>query len=544
MNNSEFLKKLEKNSNGVFQVIQKPKKTVNTQTNGENPPIERGFDPVEYVVGEGEEKTIPFWIPFSDTKPMNVGFKIPAIKIYDVISGIQQLVGYEARVNTACRNLNLGGTKIFSGVPCNLPQIKWCSKRSCVKFLKSCRKCGWYGCWHYPCCCGETCSTVTYPCGYKQATTGQISLVKSTAKAKLLYQTPELNFDLKSNIKIDGTMKIELGTTLPIYQLLDYLRDFDESVYDAISGEDAIEPEDVLQNILNKGQNVNWFIGFARFAVQIKAGALFIRITELNIKTRYIIEKFSIKLGNQNLLYLNNLILDEEVDLLTDDRYIQIILEDMTLSAEFILGTFTIGELASIGNDVNNQSKSFLRLLIKMIENALNNPIGNSINKISYLKNALDALNKIINVTSYVGLNLESILSGIDQGVTLYLRLDLAPVPGFLICASRYINTELIKSIIETIFNTTIGNIANGYAKFSNIVLNNTIKQITPTHIDNQIDRINAAINRTNQLVIDKIDESLLKAVAIVDKVTGMKVESKVCIPLTLVSSTPPIGGG
>ena len=102
MNNSEFLKKLEKNSNGVFQVRQKPKKTVNTQTNGENPPIERGFDPVEYVVGEGEEKTIPFWIPFSDTIPINLNFKIPAIKIYDVISGIRQLTGYDARVNTIC----------------------------------------------------------------------------------------------------------------------------------------------------------------------------------------------------------------------------------------------------------------------------------------------------------------------------------------------------------------------------------------------------------------------------------------------------------
>ena len=42
-------------------------------------------------------------------------------------------------------------------------------------------------------------------------------------------------------------------------------------------------------------------------------------------------------------------------------------------------------------------------------ENALNNPTGDSINKISYLQNALDALNKIIDVTSYVGLNLESI---------------------------------------------------------------------------------------------------------------------------------------
>ena len=30
----------------------------------------------------------------------------------------------------------------------------------------------------------------------------------------------------------------------------------------------------------------------------------------------------------------------------------------MTLSAEFILVTFIIGELVSIGNDVNNQSKS------------------------------------------------------------------------------------------------------------------------------------------------------------------------------------------
>ena len=364
MNNSEFLKKLEKNSNGVFQVRQKPKKTVNTQTNGENPPIERGF-----VYGEGEAKTIPFWIPFSDTKPINLNFKIPAIKIYDVISGIQQLVGYDVKVNTSCKNVNLGGTKIFSGVPCDLPEIKWCSGSVCVDFVKFCGACApIVGCWHYPCGIGETCSTATWPCGYKQATIYQISLVESKAKAKLLYQTPELNFDLKSNIKIDGNMKIELGTTLPIDLLLDYLRDYDKSVYDDINGEDAIEPEDVLQKILDIGQNVNWFIGFARFAVQIQAGALFIRITKLKIKIRYIIEKFSIKLGNQNLLYLNNLILDEEVDLLTDDRYIQIIFEDMTLSAEFILVTFIIGELVSIGNDVNNQSKSFLRLLIKMIK--------------------------------------------------------------------------------------------------------------------------------------------------------------------------------
>ena len=43
------------------------------------------------------------------------------MKIYDVISGIQQLVGYDVKVKTGCRNVNLGGTKIFSGVPCNLP---------------------------------------------------------------------------------------------------------------------------------------------------------------------------------------------------------------------------------------------------------------------------------------------------------------------------------------------------------------------------------------------------------------------------------------
>ena len=315
MNNSEFLKKLEKNSNGVFQVRQKPKKTVNTQTNGENPPIERGF-----VYGEGEAKTIPFWIPFSDTKPINLNFKIPAIKIYDVISGIQQIVGYDVKVNTACKNVNLGGTKIFSGVPCDLPEIKWCSGSVCVDFVKFCGACApIVGCWHYPCGIGETCSTATWPCGYKQATIYQFSLVESKAKAKLLSNF-RLNFDLKSNIKIDGNMKIELGTTL-IDLLLDYLRDYDKSVYDDINGEDAIEPEDVLQKILDIGQNVNWFIGFARFAVQIQAGALFIRITKLKIKIRYIIEKFSIKLGNQNLLYLNNLILDEEVDLLTDDRY-------------------------------------------------------------------------------------------------------------------------------------------------------------------------------------------------------------------------------
>lgn len=549
MNNSEFLKKLEKNSNGVFQVRQKPKKTVNTQTNGENPPIERGFDPVEYVVGEGEEKTIPFWIPFSDTIPINLNFKIPAIKIYDVISGIRQLTGYDARVNTGCRNVNLGGKKIFSGVPCNLPQIKWCNRRVCHRFLKSCRSCkrvfGRSWCWHYPCCCGEHCWTHWYPCGYKQATTGQISLVKSTAKAKLLYQTPELIFHFKAQLKISGIMKIELGTTLPIEQLMDYLRDFDESVYDAISGEDAIEPEDVLQNILNKGKDVNWFIDFAKFAVQIKAGALFIRITELKIKTQFIIERLLIKLGNRNLLYLNNLELNEqEVDLLTDDRYIQIIFEDMTLSAEFILGTFTIGELASIGNDVNNQSKNFLLLLIKMIGEGIANPNPGSTNKAKDLQKALNTLNNIINVTSYTGLGLDSILSGINQEVTLYLRLDLAPVTGFLVCASGEINAELMKSIIETIFNTTIGNIANGYTKFSKIPITAAINNIAPVYVKNYIDKINKNIDNTNQLVIDKIGESLQRSISIVDEVTGMKVEIKVCMPLTLVSSTPPVEAG
>ena len=110
-------------------------------------------------------------------------------------------------------------------------------------------------------------------------------------------------------------------------------------------------------------------------------------------------------------------------------------------------------------------------------------------------------------------LGIDSIFAGSDQEVTLYLKLDLAPVTGFLICTSGYINAELMKNIIETIFNDVIGNIANGYVKFSSIVLNNTIKQITPTSVDNEIDRVNAAISRTNQLVIDKIGESLLKAV-------------------------------
>jgi hypothetical protein len=241
---------------------------------------------------------------------------------------------------------------------------------------------------------------------------------------------------------------------------------------------------------------------------------------------------------------LNNLILDEEVELLNDDRYIQIIFEDMTLSAEFILGTFTIGELASIGNDVNNQSKNFLRLLIRIIGENIANPNPGSTNKARDLQNALNILNTIINVNSYTGLDLGSILSGINQEVTLYLKLDLAPVTGFLVCASGYINAELMKSIIKTIFNTTIGNIANGYEKFSKLVLDNTIKQITPQSVDNQIDRVNDAINRTNQLVIDKISESLLRAVSIVDEVTGMKVEIKVCIPLTLASSTPPVDVG
>ena len=138
--------------------------------------------------------------------------------------------------------------------------------------------------WHYPCGIGETCSTATWPLDINKQQYTRFPLVESKAKAKLLYQTPELNFDLKSNIKIDGNMKIELGTTLPIDLLLDYLRDYDKSVYDDINGEDAIEPEDVLQKILDIGQNVNWFIGFARFVVQIQAGALFIRITKLKIK--------------------------------------------------------------------------------------------------------------------------------------------------------------------------------------------------------------------------------------------------------------------
>ena len=179
-----------------------------------------------------------------------------------------------------------------------------------------------------------------------------------------------------------------------------------------------------------------------------------------------------------------------------------------------------------------------------MIGEGIANPNPGSTNKARDLQNALNTLNDIIDVTSYAGLGLDSILSGINQEVTLYLRLDLAPVTGFLVCAAFEINAELMKSIIETIFNTTIGNIANGYTKFSQVALAATIKQITPQSIDNQIDRINAAIIRTNQKVIEKISESLLRAVSIVDEVTGMKVEIKVCMPLTLVSSTPPVEAG
>ena len=68
------------------------------------------------------------------------------------------------------------------------------------------------------------------------------------------------------------------------------------------------------------------------------------------------------------------------------------------------------------------------------------------------------------------------------------------------------------------------------------------IKKVTPKSIDDKIDQINSKIDETNQKVIEKIGESLQTALSIVDKVTGMKIEAKTCIPLTLVSSTPPVG--
>jgi hypothetical protein len=128
--------------------------------------------------------------------------------------------------------------------------------------------------------------------------------------------------------------------------------------------------------------------------------------------------------------------------------------------------------------------------------------------------------------------------------VTLYLRLDLAPVTGFLVCASGEINAELMKSIIETIFNTVIGNIANGYEKIKKVILAAAINNIAPGYVKNYINKINNGIDNTNRLVIDKISESLLKAVSTVDEVTGMKVEIEVCMPLTLTSSTPPVEAG
>ena len=255
------------------------------------------------------------------------------------------------------------------------------------------------------------------------------------------------------------------------------------------------------------------------------------------------------------------------MDLLGDGRSIEINADGGGISAEFILGTFALGDFANISSSYNKTSKNFLRLLIKMLEKQMRkeqdiqaairaekskrpktgfkrgfkiskfmrNPLlpnpspPVSVLRINELATMISMLKAIIDVSQYSALDLGSFISGIDNEVTLSLKLDTS---GFKICSEVVVDAGLVKNIVENVITDFIAGNFSNFIKLSGIAINALPTEVIPQSIKNEIQRINDMIDDFNNFILSKIAESLLEAIDFIDDFIGLDTNVKICAPL------------
>jgi len=521
-------------------------------------PKDKGI--ISGVFSESESTSRTFKVPFNSSSPITFNFSTPGFPIYDVATGIADLIDFVPKIEYGCDYLRFGGDIIFPGVPCDLPEEEWCEQRICIDLPEWGKACAWGICVHYP--TGGTykvCENVPYICNIKQKTTGQIALVKSDVQAKVLYEVEQLSIDCDSTINFSGEMTIVVSTDIPISDFLEYLNGFDTESFTSFGENNGSNTSnDILSNILSSGKDINWFIDFSNFIYNIIGSSIKISITSLIVKVEYSVKTFSIKYGNRNLLNIDNMSIDEEMDLLGDGRSIEINADGGGISAEFILGTFALGDFANISSSYNKTSKNFLRLLIKMLEKQIrkeqafnaaiqaaktkrprnrfkrgkfnrNQSPPVSVQRINELVTMTSMLNAIIDVSQYSALDLGSFISGIDNEVTLSLKLDTS---GFKICSEVVVDAGLVKNIVENVITDFIAGNFSNFIKLSGIALNALPTELIPQSIKNEIQQINDMIDDFNNLILSKIAESLLEAIDFIDDFIGLDTNVKICAPL------------
>lgn len=357
-------------------------------------------------------------------------FVLPGFSIYDSDVGLN-LLDYQPVVDNDCDFFSEkeDAITIFPGLPCAPPDITFC--RSCRSFRIFKRR-------------FTTCSP-PYPCGYKQKTNYQISLVKRNFFPENLFSFGGLSVVFNADVKTSSKITFRALSNVPVDTFIDLLKKFDNNIYIRISKNNTIKfskADDVLKEFIYNFNDLELLLKFGIFAISYwKEGAFFsISIISIKVRVNFYIHYFEADIGYPNNFKISNLRHDEdEIELFTSGQNITFELEfGGPISVSFNLFTGSLSKILKTAEDAYYEASDtiigartdllaiILRLLRRMVR------IGNS-----HLYNSQVALENIIKTAS--ALNLGEIIRGFNPTISISLNLCIDPkiaVPIAAICST------------------------------------------------------------------------------------------------------------
>ena len=135
---------------------------------------------------------------------------------------------------------------------------------------------------------------------------------------------------------------------------------------------DLSSPGKIFDRIFDGGFSMKEFIALGTWIINNAGGEIQFSITSWIVDLGFQLNSFGVYWGNRSLFGAQNIGDSESIDLLGGDRTIDLDLNASGIQLTFNFGTYSIGQLLSLGKDAAQPRSSLAKLILKCAQNELN----------------------------------------------------------------------------------------------------------------------------------------------------------------------------